>query len=334
MRIVVTGATGNVGTSVVAELARRAEVDEVVALARRRPAWQPGGDARKVTWQEVDVRDGDLAATFTGADAVIHLAWAFQPTRHPEITWAVNVHGTQRVLDAVAASGVGAVVVASSVGAYSPGPKDDRIDETWPTHGWSPAAYTREKAYVERMLDGFEDSYPSVRVVRLRPAFMFKAPAAPEQKRIFGGSWLPTRLIGRLGTPLVPRLDGLVFQALHTDDAAVAFALAALGDVRGAFNLAAEPVVDAGVLAEVFGGRPVPAPTRVLRQLAAVAWRARVVAAPPQLLDYLLQMPLMSYERAQRELGWSPTRSAVEALTDLREGLARPQPVETPPLAS
>lgn len=330
MRIVVTGATGNVGTSVVAELVRRPEVTEVVGLARR----QPEEDLAGVTWREADVRDADLVAAFAGADAVVHLAWAFQPTRHPEVTWGVNVHGTQRVLDAVAAAGVGAVVVASSVGAYSPGPKDVLVEESWPTHGWSPAGYTREKAYVERMLDAFEEAHAGVRVVRMRPAFMFKAAAAPEQLRIFGGSWLPSRLLGRLGTPLVPELDGLVFQALHTDDAAVAFGLAVVGEARGAFNLAADPVVDASVLADVLGGRPVPAPTRVLRELAAVAWRARVVAAPPQLLDYLLRMPLMSGERAHRELGWSPARTAVEALVELRDGLAHPRPLPTRPLAS
>jgi nucleoside-diphosphate-sugar epimerase len=45
-------------------------------------------------------------------------------------------------------------------------------------------------------------------------------------------------------------------------------------------------------------------------------------------------MPLMSYDRAERELGWRPQRTAVEALTALREGLAHPHEVDTPPLAS
>jgi nucleoside-diphosphate-sugar epimerase len=145
---------------------------------------------------------------------------------------------------------------------------------------------------------------------------------------------MPTRLLGRVGLPLVPALPGLVFQTLHTDDAATAFALAALGEARGAFNLAAEPLVDAGVLGEVFGGRPFPFPARPVRDLAAAAWHAHLVPAPPQLLDYLLQMPLMSCARAERELGWRPRRTAVEALKDLREGLAHPQELDTPPLAS
>ncbi|MDH2415021.1 NAD-dependent epimerase/dehydratase family protein [Nocardioides sp. CER19] len=330
MRIVVTGATGNVGTSVVAELARRPEVDEVVGLARRRPDWHIDG----VAWRNADVRHDDLVDVFTGVDAVVHLGWAFQPSHRPDVTWGVNVHGTTRVLDAAAQARVSAVVVASSVGAYSTGNKTDLVDESWPTHGWSPAAYCREKAYVERLLDGFEQARPEIRVVRMRPAFMFKAPSSPEQKRIFGGRMLPTRLLGRVGVPLVPALPGLVFQVLHTDDAARAFAQGVLGDARGPFNLAADPLVDASVLGEVFGGRPLPVPARPVRELAAAAWHARIVPAPPQLLDYLLQMPLMSCERANHELGWRPERTSVEALSALREGLAHPQELDTPPLAS
>ncbi len=41
MRIVVTGATGNVGTSVLEALGRDARVKEIVGVARRIPAWTP-----------------------------------------------------------------------------------------------------------------------------------------------------------------------------------------------------------------------------------------------------------------------------------------------------
>src|SRR5688500_14006645 len=51
MRIVVTGATGNVGTSVVAALAADPRVTEIVGLARRRPRLQ----SPRTTWVEADV---------------------------------------------------------------------------------------------------------------------------------------------------------------------------------------------------------------------------------------------------------------------------------------
>ena len=78
-----------------------------------------------------------------------------------------------------------ALVYASSVGAYSPGPKDRRVDESWPTAGIESSFYSRHKAEVERLLDRFERETPSVRVVRLRPALIFKREAASGIRRLF-----------------------------------------------------------------------------------------------------------------------------------------------------
>ena len=84
LRVVVTGATGNVGTSVVRALAEEPEVGSVRGLARRIPDWSPP----KTEWAAVDLASDrfDLVREFAGADAVIHLAWAFQPTHDPATT--------------------------------------------------------------------------------------------------------------------------------------------------------------------------------------------------------------------------------------------------------
>src|SRR5215213_9950669 len=121
MRIVVTGATGNVGTSVVEALGGGDR--EVIGLARRRPAWRPP----HVEWIQADVTETDLVPLFRGADAVIHLAWLIQPSHAPEVLWHTNVTGTQRVVAATHAAGVPRLVHASSIGAYAPGPKGERV---------------------------------------------------------------------------------------------------------------------------------------------------------------------------------------------------------------
>ena len=41
MRVIVTGATGNVGASVIQALRDPPKVDEAAGLARRRPTWDP-----------------------------------------------------------------------------------------------------------------------------------------------------------------------------------------------------------------------------------------------------------------------------------------------------
>ena len=87
----------------------------------------------KVEWRGADVTTSDLRPHFEGADAVVHLAWLIQPGRDKPTLRAVNVDGSARVFRATAEAGVPALVYASSVGAYSPGPKDRTVDESWPT---------------------------------------------------------------------------------------------------------------------------------------------------------------------------------------------------------
>lgn len=329
MRVVVTGATGNVGTSVLPALAGDERVREVVGIARRLPRWRPPG----TTWHAADVERDDLRPVFSGADAVIHLAWLIQPSRDQGELERVNVRGSRRVFEAAADAGVGALVHASSVGAYSPGPKDRSVDESWPVDGVPSSFYARHKAAAERALDAVEAANPGLRVVRLRPALIFKREAGAEVRRLFAGPLLPAALLRPGLLPILPLPEQLVIQAVHGDDVGEAYRLAALsGDARGAYNIAAEPVLDPPTIARVLRARRVSVPAAVLRVVADLTWRARLQPTPPGWVDMGLGVPLMDTRRAREELGWTPRRSATEALVELLEGMRAPAGLDTPPL--
>jgi nucleoside-diphosphate-sugar epimerase len=240
MRVVITGASGNVGTSLLNALAGEPEVDSILGIARRRPAIQ----FPKTSWAEANVATDDLEPLFAGTDAIVHLAWLIQPSRDERVLQATNVEGSRRVFEAAARAGVRTVVYASSVGAYSPGPKDRPVDESWPTDGIESSFYARHKAAVERLLDRFELDHPSIRVVRLRPGLIFKREAATEIRRLFAGPLLPGWLARRSLIQIVPDVPRLRFQAVHSLDVGDAYRRALVDDVRGAFNIAAEPVLD------------------------------------------------------------------------------------------
>ncbi|MEA2479856.1 MAG: UDP-glucose 4-epimerase, partial [Thermoleophilaceae bacterium] len=203
MRVVVVGASGNVGTSVLHALGADDSVESIVGIARRKPAmaWP------KTEWIEADVTSDDLVPHLRGADCVVHLAWAIQPSRDEATLYATNVEGSQHVFNSAVRAGVPALVYASSIGAYSPGPKDDAgVDESWPTEGIATSFYSRHKAAVERLLDSLEREHPEMRVVRLRPGLIFKREAATEIRRYFGGPFIPSPLVQRRLIPIVPRV--------------------------------------------------------------------------------------------------------------------------------
>lgn len=329
-RVVVTGASGNVGTSLLRLLADDDRVDEIVGLARRLPRL----DLPKTEWRPADVTRDDLARLFAGADCVVHLAWLIQPSHDLPLLRRTNVGGSERVFRAVAEAGVPSLVYASSVGAYSPGPKRRRVDERWPTSGTPTSFYARHKAEVERLLDRFEQERPETRVVRLRPGLIFKRGSAEEQRRYFLGPLFPRLLARRRAVAVVPDIAGMRFQAVHTDDVAEAYRLAVLGDARGAFNVAAEPVLDAPTLARALGARVVPVPSWLVRAGMAAAWRARLQPTPPGWLDMGLSVPVMDTRRAREELGWHPRRSSLEAIRAVLGGIAEAEGEPTPPLES
>ena len=328
MRVVVTGATGNVGTSVLDALGRDDAVTSILGIARRLPAAR----FAKTDFVAADVARDDLAPLLRGADCVVHLAWLIQPSHDEASLRRTNVDGSQRTFEAVVAAGVPALVVASSVGAYSARADPNPVDESWPTLGIPASWYSRQKAEVERRLDALEADRPGLRVVRLRPAITTKRDAASGQRRLFAGPLLPTALLRPRWIPFVPNVPGLTLQLAHADDVGDAYRRAVLSDARGAFNVAGEPLLDPAAIAAALDTRTLRMPAGLLRGVARATWLARLQPTSPDWIDLALGAPVLDTARARSELGWAPTRDAAETLREVVTGMRERAGRETPPL--
>jgi UDP-glucose 4-epimerase len=335
MRIVVFGATGNVGSSLVEILSDDDRVESVRGLARR----VPDRPYPKTEFVAVDIAQDDLRGHVRGADVVVHLTWAIQPMRDPRATWNVNVLGLHRLIDAVSDERCPALVYVSSIGAYAPrDPKapDEPRDESYPTTGLGGTQYAMEKAYDERLLDGFEHAAPWCRVVRIRPAIVVKETAGREIARLFLGPLGPPALsaIRRLGLP-VPLPVDMRLQLVHSYDVARALQAACHRSVRGPFNLAAEPVVRREDIVHALGAStPIGIPWTVLKAVVSAGFRSRFVSLEPGWIDLTRLAPLLDTARAHAELDWQPRHDAIECLNDALSGVRRSIPGPTPPLAA
>ncbi|WP_432476148.1 NAD-dependent epimerase/dehydratase family protein [Nocardioides sp. GXQ0305] len=328
MRIAITGATGNVGTALLRRLTTSQE-HELVGLARRLPEGDDGG----VEWVAVDLTGGDdsvLREAFRGADAVVHLAWGFQPSHDTEYLARLGVGGTRRVLVAATATGVPHLVHMSSVGAYSPGPAVEPVDESWPTEGVAGSPYSRHKVRAERLLDAYERDDGPVTITRLRPGLIGQRGAAGALLRYAVPGFVPARALGLL--PAIPLDRRLRVPMVHADDVAAAIELALRRRLGGAFNLAAEPPVTAVTIADALGARCVHVPASVLRRAASLAWRVRLQQVDPGWLDLAMQVPLLDTTRARNELGWAPEVPADAVLRETVAGLVRAEATGTPVL--
>ncbi len=323
MRVVVVGASGNVGTAVLRRLAAEPAVTSMVGVARR-PADGAGPPYDAASWQRVDVAAPDAAdrlrTVFAGADSVVHLAWRLQPSWDRDALERINVGGSRAVLAAALAAGVPHLAYSSSIGAYAASPGDEPRDESWPTTGIPGSTYSRQKAAVEQILAGADPD--RLAVLRFRPGIVLQPEAAAEIARLFLGPLVPTSLLRPSLVPVLPWPRGLRIPVVHADDLADAVVRALVAGMTGGLNVAAEPPLTRDLVARLLTARPVDVPVGVVRGLAAVTWRAHLQPTEPGWLNMAQGVPVMDTGRARTELGWSPRHSAGDALRDFLAALA------------
>lgn len=330
MRIAVTGASGNVGTATLRRLS--GEGHELVALARRIPERDP--DGAEVHWETVDLTDDSYVPTLVraleGADAMVHLAWGFQPSHDLRYLEELGIGGTRRVLRAAADAGLAHLVHMSSIGAYSPKRGDDPVDESWPTGGVPTSPYSRHKAGAERLLDEFEDAGSPLVVSRMRPGIIGQRTAGSALLRYALPAVVPPVVLDHV--PLLPLDRRMVVPMVHADDVAEAIALELDRRVGGAFNLAAEPPITTQRIADALGARAVHVPSSLLRPVVAASWHARLQQVDVGWLDMAFALPLLDCSRAHRELEWTPSHDAESVLREMLDGMRDRSSGDTPVL--
>jgi UDP-glucose 4-epimerase len=337
--IAVTGASGNLGTALLRRLtAPGSGVTEVRGLARRQPPAIAPYD--RVRWHLTDLggpaSERVLPEFLSGADAVVHLAWALQPGRHPDQLRQVNVGGTRRVVRAAVAAGVHHVVHLSSLGAYAAGGRGQKVAEDWPTTGIPTSQYSRDKVEAERAVREIMGRHPETTLSVVRPTLVLQPEAASEIGRYFLGPLLygAARLLPAPVAHLLPLpLPQLSVGFVHADDVADALERILDRHAPGPFNVSAEPVMDADAIARTLGAVRVPIPARLLRAALHTAFTARLVPTEPCWLDMALEAPALDSTRARTVLDWSPSHRGDEVLAQFVAAFGRGEGAAGPLLA-
>jgi nucleoside-diphosphate-sugar epimerase len=228
MRVALTGGSGYVGTAV--RRALRARGDAVVALSRHTPAAPEPGEE----WVSGELADGDaLTRLVRDADAVVHAAaWVHRETADAatkEACFAVNVRGTQRLLETLARRG-GALpfVFVGTTAVYGEAfVKCTEQSPCVPASTYGESKLAAERAVLAASAAG------RIQAVILRPAMVYGVDAPGNIARLAG-------LVGRGVAPLVAGGRNRK-SVVHADDLAAVIlrAIDRAGQVSGrVFNVA------------------------------------------------------------------------------------------------
>ena len=321
MTILVTGATGFVGSVIARSLLARGEPVRVLA--------RPGSDRSNLQGLPLEIAEGDLRdpaslrAACQGCAGLFHVAADYRLwTPRPQDLYDSNVEGTRRLMLAALEAGISRVVYTSSVATLGLNADGTPASEDTPvTEADMIGHYKRSKFLAERVVDDLvaNEALPAVIVNPSTPIGPFDVKPTPT------GRVIRDAFFGR-----IPAFVDTGLNLVHVEDVARGHLLAFdKGRVGRRYILGGEDMALRDILAAIarLAGRRPPTlelPRAGLMPLAFLAetWARLTGGAEPQLtLDGLrMSRKKMFFDssRAVRELGYAfrPAQLAIEAAVE------------------
>lgn len=304
-RVLVTGGAGFLGSNVAAALARRADVELVIAGDVREPSVLPEG----VQFARCDVTDATSIAPLLreyGIDTVVHLAAIVNPGRDVSLEYRVDVEGSANVLAACVEAGVTRIVVSSSGAAYGYHADSPAwIDETVPARGSDEFPYSKHKRLVEEMLAAYREDHPSL----TQTVFRIGTILGPTVNNQITALWNGNRVLHIAGSD-----SPFVF--IWVDDVAAAMVRAATGGPAGIYNVAGDGALTVPEIAARIGKPLLTVPPWALTAALWLGRSLRLTEHGPEKVRFLRYRPVLANDRLKREFGFTPTRTSREAFEE------------------
>ena len=317
MRIFITGASGFIGGAIAKSLASE---HEVLAMSRSEKS-----DARVRELGAEPVRC-DLATLEPGdipnCDAVIHCAAYVESWGTRELTWKINVEGTERTLKAASAAGAKRFLHMGTEAVLWKGQDLVDVDESYPYPESTPYLYSETKAEAERLVMAANETDGMATVV-LRPRFVWgpgDQTLAPEitamvEKGAF--MWIDG---GRARTSTT-HIDNLVHGAklvLEKGKGGQAYFVTD-GEVRSFREFLPQLMNAYGV---ELGDKSMPsAIVRPIARLVEAIWRTFKLSSMPPITRHAIDLMCcdctLDICKIEQQLGYKPVLSVEQGLSQL-----------------
>lgn len=299
--VLVTGAAGFIGRSLVAALAGEPALRPLVALDLR--AVPEAERLPGVIYITGDICDPEIVSHFRQyrPHCVVHLASVVAAGGDERRDYEIDVKGTENILQACAGSGVRHLVLTSSGAAYgyhadNPVP----LRESDPLRGNDDFAYARHKRLVEELLAEWRQRHPQLRQTVFRPCTVLGPGTANQITAIFQ-------------RPLILGLTGTATPFSLIADSDVVAALAAAvrgGGPEGVFNLAGDGTLSLAQIAARLGKPYLALPPWLLKAGLWLFNRLGATQLGPQHVKFIQYRPVLDNALLKTGFGYVPALDA------------------------
>jgi nucleoside-diphosphate-sugar epimerase len=302
MKVLVTGATGVYGRSVVERL--HAAGHQVVAIARNPPKSLPAG----VQFAAADVRDLEaVTRAMDGCEVVCHLAFVVTPMKDREESRRISVGGTANVLEAMKRTGARRLVSASSAMSY--GANADNPPLFTEEHEQRPSSdyvYGTDKVAAERLIidNGIE--------------------AVMARTAVTVGRNIDNLLVDIFAAPAIVGIRDvdIRYQLVHQEDIGRFFAFACEQGPPGPVNVAPPDFLPLNEIAQILGKRYVEVTAEQALKGVEFMWKHDLADITPGEAAGISYLPRMATDRLRDEWGFECAWSTADSVLDLRRAVS------------
>lgn len=306
MRVLITGAAGFIGQQLLNQLAIQQPQWTLIAADIReqnRAGLRPNIEAVRLDISQPQAVQRCVAEH--RPQAIVHLASVVTPP--PGMSeaqlHAIDVGGTQALLEAALAQGVEQLIVTSSGAAYGYDPRNaEWLDEDQPLRGHAQFAYAKHKLEVEQLLASARQQHPQLKQLVLRPGTILGRQVNNQitelfkKRAVLGIRGSDSRFVFIWDQDVVD----IICQGLRTQSA-------------GIFNLAGDGALSLREIAALLGKPYRALPAWLIRTALHLLKPLGLSQYGAEQLDFLRYRPVLSNQRLKQEFGYQPRYSSRQA---------------------
>ena len=300
MRILITGISGAIGSSLTRKLESDPNIKDLVGVDIKPP------QIDDFTFYRLHVASRKLEDIVKKHDitTIVHLAWMVSQTHNELEEYRTDILGSANILEAARKANVKHIIVASTGKVYGMHESNDHVfSEDDQLNGEGQLAYVQYKVMLENLCEDFSSLNPNIKITVLRPCTIL----GPNVSNPITRRMKKRRVVSLI--EYNPRR-----QFVDIEDVIEVFYQAIKKRMPGIFNISSDGTVPQHDLHLYLGKKQRILPTKPIEKLLSFLWKLRLSEINPQALDYLKYSIIIGNEKLKKEFGYTPKYSTEETL--------------------